>query len=498
MAKITFVYPDYENLGIQYLMSVCVRDGHEVELVYYRAEDSYIGTRVKRVPFRQIAERIAQTRPDVAAFSCVTDNYQYQLKCARELKEIAPDIIIAFGGVHVTAVPDRVLQNEQVDCVGIGECERSFSRFLSEGKLDGAFILPEKPVDGIVYKKNGRLIGEFREGSLDDIDELPFPHKTPFFDVLKHTVEEYKIMSSRGCPYSCSYCFNAHSRRLGGKKLIRQRSVDNVIDELLVAMSEYPLKYVLFTDDCFTTNKRWLREFCRRYKKEIGLPFACLANPHFIDRGVAEALGEGGCLNVQVGVQSLSEELCSGVLHRKPNSEEAVHAIKELRRSGIMVQVDHMLGIPGDTLEFQEEALRFYNRCRPDSITVYWLSYYPKTPIVEIARDRGILTESDVDNIEEGKRLTGGDMLRCGSMKDPGPYYGVWVLLNYLPLLPGWLLNLLVRSRIYRMFKIKSFFVAVAVPRVIQTILSRNDFRGRSHIVRFVEKIFLHKFKRSG
>ena len=111
MPKLTFVYPDFESLGVQYLMAVCLEDGHEVDFVYYQAEDQFLGRRANSIPFRQIAEKIAKTQPHIVAFSCVTDNYQHQLSCARALKEIMPGVITIFGGIHPTAVPEKVLQN---------------------------------------------------------------------------------------------------------------------------------------------------------------------------------------------------------------------------------------------------------------------------------------------------------------------------------------------------------------------------------------------------
>ena len=114
---------------------------------------------------------------------------------------------------------------------------------------------------------------------------------------------------------------------------------------------------------------------------------------------------------------------------------------------------------------------------------------------MEIARQKGILTENDINNIEEGKRLTEADMLTGGSMKNPEHYYGVWVLFNYLPILPRWLINFLVHSRLYRTFRTKNYFISTALPRVVQSILNRKDFRGRNHIIRFLDKMFLQRFK---
>ncbi len=496
MAKITFVYPDFESIGIEYLMAVCLEDGHEVEYVYYQAEDVYLGKKRKAIAFGEIAKKISETHPHIAAFSCVTDNYQYQLCCAMALKEIMPSVITIFGGIHPTSVPEKVLQNDEVDGIAIGEAEKSFSDFLRSGNVDTTFILPENHIEGMVFKKQGRLIGEFKEGALADLNELPFPHKTPFFSSLKDSRHEYRIITSRGCPYSCSYCFNSYMPKLRGKCIIRQRTVDNVIRELVFAREYYSLKHILFFDDSFTSNMEWIFEFCRRYKKEIGLPFACIANPHYLNTKIIESLSSAGCINMQVGIQSLSEGLCGSILHRKNDRVKIVQAIDDLRRFGIMVQVDHMLGIPGDTLKIQEEGALFYNKYRPNLISIFWLTYYPKTPIVEIAKQKNLLTDNDINRIEEGKSLTEESYLTGGSTSNPKPYYSISLLFNYLPILPKWLISFLVHSRLYRILRIKNYYISTALPRVIQSIFNRKDFRGRSHIIRFIDKVFFQRLKR--
>ena len=86
--NICFVYPDFENLGVGYLIALCSKAGHKVDLVTYQADNSYLGKKQKKILFSEIANKILETNPDIVALSCVTDNYQFQLKCAKEIKKI--------------------------------------------------------------------------------------------------------------------------------------------------------------------------------------------------------------------------------------------------------------------------------------------------------------------------------------------------------------------------------------------------------------------------
>lgn len=491
MARITFVYPDFESLGVEYLMSSCSKEGHNVSFIYYEAEDTYLGITKRSISFNKITNEICRTNPDIVAFSCVTDNFKYQLQCANSLKKKHKDIYTIFGGIHPTAVPEKTLQNDCIDAVAIGEAECSLVNFLAESEKKTHFVFPEHPVPGIIFKKNGQIIGKCIEGRLPDLDQLQFPNKEPFFSSLRDSMHEYRIITSRGCPYQCSYCFNVFLHQLRGEKIIRRRSVSNVIEELLCAKSKYLIKYIIFVDDSFTTDKNWIRRFCSRYRTEINLPFACIANPQYIDEEISEILANAGCINIQIGIQSLSETMCHQILDRKSDNTKIGTAIHNLKKNNIMVQVDHMLGIPGDTIEVQEESARFYNTYRPNLISIFWLTYYPKTTILNTALKLGIIEQQDIEAIEQGERLSNESYLTGGSMENPHPYYSISFLLNWLPILPKWLVEMLIKSRLYQLFRIKNYYFSTALPRVVQSIFNKKDFRGRSHIIRFFSKIFM-------
>lgn len=466
-------------------MALCLKAGHKIKLVTYQAESSYLGGSQKEIPFAEIARKIILTKSDLVAFSCVTDNYQYQLKCAQAVKAINPKMTTIFGGIHVTAAPKSVLQEGVVDAIAVGEAEYSFLEFLEKcRKNKSGLLFPDKGVNGIVFKRNGRTIGQFKEGRLVDLNTLPHPSKELFFPSSRIPGNEYKIITSRGCPYNCTYCFNSVIRQMRGKSFrIRQRSVDHVLGELLWAKEKFKIKNVFFVDDSFTTNKRWVVEFCRRYQKEINLPFACIANPDYLNEKVVSSLKSAGCQYIQIGIQSLDREIAVEVIHRMVTKRKITRGIALLKKAGIMVQVDHMLGIPGDTIKNQEEAILYYNQNRPDLISVFWLTYYPGAAIVNTALQKGILTKEDIKKIENGIRLEGRSVHDGGSLKDPEPYYSVQFLMNYLPLLPKGLVNFLISERRYRIFSIRNYFFSTALPRLILSFFDRRYFIGRTYLI---------------
>jgi radical SAM superfamily enzyme YgiQ (UPF0313 family) len=239
-----------------------------------------------------------------------------------------------------------------------------------------------------------------------------------------------------------------------------------------------------------------MREFAGLYRREIGLPFYCNAIPRFINPDVADSLPEAGCTYVQLGVQSLSREICAEVLNRRWNRDPVVEAVKLLKREGIMVHVDHMLGLPGDTVRMEEESVLFYNRIRPDLISVFWLVYYPKTAITDAAVEKGRIDENMLDRLEEGLPLSGETYgtihTPSACLDDPASYYAISFLMNYLPFMPRWLVSFLIRSGTYRVFRFENFLLSHALPRAIHSVVHRKYFH-RMLLAGFLRRIFGHR-----
>ena len=209
----------------------------------------------------------------------------------------------------------------------------------------------------------------------------------------------------------------------------------------------------------------------------MGIPFFCLVIPGTIDQSTAELLREAGCLEVEMGVQSLSAPICHDVLNRPFDKKIIARAFSVLRKAGIAVAADHILAIPGDTLKNQEEAVLFYNRQRPKYLNVFFLAFYPDTAIVKSAQEQGLFTNADVENINQGLGLIGGSEKSWGT---GGRFanralYGVSTILNLLPLLPRWLVRIVIYSRLYRLLGFRNH----VVPRLIRLYFQEASFRTR-------------------
>ena len=408
--RITIVAIGAEQLGLSLLSGIAKRDGHEVSLAYSAAlfHDRFnleIPWLAKYFDDRdEVIKAIKEQKPEVLVFSCLTATYQWMLGIAAEAKAIDPSVKTIFGGVHVSAVPDVVIKNSQVDYLVVGEGENSFPAILKAietGKHYG-------PIDNTWYRDtDGSIIKGIQKGFNQDLDSLPAFDKTLWEnDII--IGDRYFTMTSRGCPYRCTFCFNNFFAELPDDKktkgkYVRLRSIEHVMNELLEAKARYKtLRYIDFQDDVFTTDKEWLREFLIRYKNEINIPFQCLTHPKYMDDDIAKWMKEAGCLWVQLGVQSMDEAF-KNKLKRFERSDHIKSALASMNKYGIRVKVDHMFGLPGEPISAQEKALDLYAEYVPSRIQTFWTCFLPGTELMKEGLAEGIITEADAQRLNEGQ-----------------------------------------------------------------------------------------------
>lgn len=441
--RVVFVALGQEQLGIGILSAVLRRSGHETALVFDPAlfDDRYyfdvpLLARVfdKR---RLLADEIALAKPDLLAFSVLTPTYRWALDVAREAKARL-GVPVVMGGVHPSAVPEVCLEEPCVDFVCVGEGEHAIVA-LCEALARGAHR-PERPIPNLWWKdERGALVRGPNASFIQDLDALPFFDKELWEDVIG-IGDHYLTMSSRGCPYRCTFCFNNYFARLpgrGGGKYVRQRSVEHQMRELLLAKERYGIRYVEFTDDIFTVNKPWIRDFTRRYGREIGVPFQCLVHPRYVDDEVARWLRDAGCVQVQMGVQSADEAYKRRNLLRMEKDADLERALEALARAGIGAKLDHMLGLPGEPLEAQELARALYAKYPPKRIQTFWLSYMPGIEMTQKALEDGVLTRAEVDAIERGETSIFRQTTAKLDEDAKGFYRRYEILFRLMSLLPG-------------------------------------------------------------
>ena len=204
-------------------------------------------------------------------------------------------------------------------------------------------------------------------------------------------------MTSRGCPYNCSFCFNEKYNRLykNKGKIFRKRSVPNIISELKKTInSNKKINTIMFYDDTFILGTRqWFDEFIKRYRDEINLPFSITARANLVDEQIIRMLKTAGCNSIRMGIESADPYLREEILKKGITNKQIVNAAKIIKKNNIKLQVYSILGTPGETLDTALETYELSYRIHPIHAWCSLMQPYPGTRIMEIAKEQNLIGE---------------------------------------------------------------------------------------------------------
>ena len=451
--KIAFVNDSCQQLGVQYLASMLKRNGHEFRLFIdpQLFDDEIISVKSLNRFFdykKRIIQDLKTYKPDLIGISVVTDFYQWASTMAKMIKQ-EMDVPIIFGGIHPTSVPERVIKNDFVDMVCVGEGEYpmlELANSMQKGSIDYS-------IKNIWFKHNGNIIQNEVRPLIEDLDSLPQPDISIYFAASPHFRKTglYVTMASRGCPYYCSYCCHSYLHELyrGKGKRIRQRSVANLMQELINVKNKYPIKFIAFMDNCFGYDVSWLKEFAKEYKEKIGTKFWCIMHPNHVSEESVFYLKAAGCNTVDMGIQSWNSKTRSEILNRDVQDETMEQAIAIIKNAKIELMTDSIFGLPGQNEDdVLASAIRYVN-IRPNRIYFYMLRHYPSTRITRKARDDRRVNTDRYEQLMEGVNVTsfaiGGDGVNRRSLQ-------FQILFYLIDLLPRSCSRFIIKRKIHRFF----------------------------------------------
>lgn len=387
--KLLFLSFDYltQPMGIASLAVALSRAGHHAEVV---ALDDTVRQKLLLRNFR----------PDILCLSLITGQHPLFLERARQIKAAYPHLLILAGGPHPTFYPECI-DESCIDAVCRGEGDIALPAFVNA--LDRSGVPPENLANWWVKRPDGSISRNDVAPLIDDLDMLPYPDRSIFDRARPGTrpATAY-VMTSRGCPFDCSYCFNHAYRKLykGRGVMCRRRSTGNVITEIEQLRQRYPLQMVIFQDDTFNLYKGWLRAFADRYAEEIGLPFHCHLRADLLDEKTADLLRQSGCFSVKLGLEAGREEVRNGILKRGMSLQQFENACRLLHNKGIRFATENILAVPGTTLDDDLLTYTINRNLRPQHSFATLMQVYPRTGIAAYARKLG-LTMSPVANFPE-------------------------------------------------------------------------------------------------
>lgn len=331
---------------------------------------------------------------DVVGVSLVTDEFFRAASLGEEIKKARSERrpVIVFGGVHPTIRPEECLK--YCDFVVRGEGEETLLAICRD-------IENIRNMSNVSYLENGSLVNNELRNLEEDLDRFPFLDQS---DLSAN--DRYMIITSRGCPFSCTYCYNSYLKSFYKDKgrFLRKRSIDNVISELQQAKEKFKnLNLIQFFDDNFIARPiEEISYFCSEYKSKIDIPFYCLANPDLISEEKIGMLSEAGLAHIQIGIQSGSERVNYNVYKRKIPNKKIMDCAEICRKYSVAVYFDIIFNNPYETRKDVKETFDLVNSLpRPFHLQGHNLLFYPQTEITEMALRDGFISRLDPEEVNE-------------------------------------------------------------------------------------------------
>lgn len=380
-------------MGLVYLGTVLEKAGYEVMVV-----DSFPG-------FNEInIEKVCAFNPDLIGISVLTTGHQIASKYTKILKDRLRGTLLCWGGVHPTSIPFDILASEKaVDFVVVGEGEETILEVCNTlASSTGSRGLSD--IKGVIFRDNGEIIDNGKREFVEDLDNLPIPDRgllrTPRYSwymsppgIIRGQFLEgiTTIYTSRGCPYNCIFCC---SHETAGRKL-RQRSVENVLEEIRYLWKDYRIKGLYFNDDTFGLDKDWTDEFCAALRQEkYKLVWGCQTRAHLVDKKFLAALKSAGCVQVDIGCESGSNKVLRN-LQKGITVEQILNAFQCAKEVGIDTYATFILGSPGETLgdvKKTEKVAKMIN----SRVNFLLMVPYPGSKMFEMAKENGWLIDKEL------------------------------------------------------------------------------------------------------
>ncbi len=415
---VVFVHdlPETESLGVACLAGALHAAGHRASVLIAAEEEDWLGA-------------LRRLEPDLLGFSLVMGAQAGILQLGRHLHHLMPEVPKVVGGPYLSTKDDVVLE-PWVDFATRTEGEELIVELLQAlaGQRDYDSIA------GLMWKRDGELVRNGDRQLVQDLDTLPLPdrgvyYRYPFLAQLSVK----RFVAGRGCPFACSFCHVSGMREAfkGLGKYTRSKSPERIVAEIRSVQSQARLDHVHFSDDVFFFRRPWLRGFLEVYREEIGLPFTCNLTADLIDDGTVQLLAKAGCSGVSMGVESGDEEMRVRLLNKRIDNDTFLQMAASLRRHGIQLYTNNMVGLPGETLDQALSTLDFNRQLGATFARCSIATPLENLPLNDWARQRGLLPDDyDSANIRDMRT----PKFVCENPEAVASLRALWPLLVKLPL----------------------------------------------------------------
>ena len=386
------------NLGALYIASAIREAGNEVvfiDLVRYLYSDI------------EIQDIIEAAKPALIAFTGIITTYYHLELLSNMLRKTFGDVLQIVGGSLGPSAINLIEANTSVDFICAGEGEEIIVDFINEVKAEKRWSI----VPNIYYREKGDFkASEVQNQYVRDLDSLALPAydlvdmefyisytSSVFKEIFDPSHKPHRIMTivcSRGCPYSCSFCYRLI-------KKWRHHSTENLINHLKVLKHDYGITSVVFNDELIFVDSEWFIEFCESLSKSnLDFSFSCGGGKSsLITNEMLVAMKKSSFKRIGYGIESGSPKILKA-MNKGVSKEQNFHAIRLTLEHKMLSFSNIVFGHPGEnkqtikeTFEFMDDVYKLQERYNvvDDNLQIWFATAYPGTQIYEYALSNGLI-----------------------------------------------------------------------------------------------------------
>ena len=407
--------PNVFPLGLGYIASVLMREGHEVDVLDINAH---------RLGPEEVEEKIAGFEFDIAGIGGIVTIYRYVKWLIRILRKHHPDKKIIIGGSVGSSIPETMMKKNKVDVICIGEGENTVKELVMALEMEGNL----SNVKGIWYRdSNGNIHKTLRRPPILELDDISLPAWGLFpMDIyLRNPVGapnrnkwidgvsedrgplSMNLYATRGCPYQCIYCYHDF---MGAR--YRHRSPENVVHEMKVLYDRYAVDYFHFVDDEFVMYKKFIYRFCKLVKELSSragkrITWGCSGRVNLMTEELIAAMADAGCVLIGYGIESGSQKMLD-FIKKQVTVEQAKEAVRLTKKYIGWADCSFMIGYPGETKDTIRETIDFCKELELTPEVVFFMTPYPGTELYRMAVKEGRIKDEEEYVLglgEQGERL---------------------------------------------------------------------------------------------
>lgn len=365
------------QLGIAYIAAVLEKEGHDVKVIDFG-----------------IHKEAELPSADIVGVTATTPLVMQAWRILERAKRTGA--LTMIGGPHVSSLPGESLLLGYVDYVIRREGEETVKELCNTILNGGDF----GKIRGLSYIKDGQIIHNPDREFIKDLDSLPSPAYHLFPPLVSYTnpqpllskrTPSANMITSRGCPFDCYFCY----KDISGRNW-RPRSPEKVVDEWEFLVKTLKVKEIGIQDDLFNTNVKRAEEICDLIiKRGLIVPWS-LPNgmrADLVTENLLTKMKKAGCYRTAYGVETGNADIMKKI-GKKIDFESIEEAFKLTRRLGIKTLMFMIIGHPWDTEETIQETIDFTIKVDPDFVQFTRANPIPGSKFFQMAQEKGINIKS--------------------------------------------------------------------------------------------------------